>query len=297
MTTFQRADHTFDYPRYLQALKPVSARAQHPTLKARFLDALEKRATSIKRPLQVLEIGAGRGDQMEWVLNAAHEQGISVQYHAIEPHAENRAIIQEKATHHGQIDADVSVHGVPFFDFAARAPSGAYDVVLARSVLDLMDLDKALSAIAKLTSEFPLIYAPLTFSLVTRFAPALPDSLSGIEHRITKSYHQVSRQKTNIKKSDYTAHKMLSWALDQTMNATMKASDWVISPVKQGYKNDEQYVLESILAFMYDEAQGADCVSQSQLDAWWDARHQMVHNARLIYTANQFDVLIGEQPK
>ena len=296
MTTFQRADHTFDYPRYLQALKPVSARAQHPTLKARFLDALEKRATSIKRPLQVLEIGAGRGDQMEWVLDAAHERGISVRYDALEPDASNRTVVQSKVTQHPQYEGSVSVHGTTLFDFAGQSSTGTYDVVMARSVLDLMDLDQALSTIDTLTSPSLVLYAPLTFALVTRFAPAVKRDLLQTERQIIKNYHRSTRRKTNIEKDSYPPHKILEWALQNDMYGTMKASDWVLIPERKQYTKDKQYIIESILAFMYDEASEAGCVAQSQLDAWWDARYQMLREGRLIYTANQFDVLVGEQP-
>ena len=75
----------------------------------------------------------------------------------------------------------------------------------------------------------------------------------------------------------------------------MKASDWVIASEKETYKETEGYALESILGFMYDEANTHDIMPRTELNAWWEARHRMLRNGQLIYTANQFDVLIGAE--
>ena len=72
----------------------------------------------------------------------------------------------------------------------------------------------------------------------------------------------------------------------------MEASDWVISPSKKTYKNDEAYVIACILGFMYDEAASTGRIEKEKLDAWWEARTRMLRQKRLIYTANQFDLLI-----
>lgn len=43
---------------------------------------------------------------------------------------------------------------------------------------------------------------------------------------------------------------------------------------------------------MHDEAEGTADIPQSALDMWWATRMRMLHNSTLIYTANQFDLLI-----
>ena len=292
MSDFSREAHTFDYPRYLKALQPVSARAQSDALYEQFLDALGTRAAAVDRPLRLLEIGAGRGDQMQRVLADARARGLPLRYEALEPNDANRAVAARLAASERQEGSTATIHSDAFLSFAASLSGPRYDAVIARSVLDLMPLLDALSCIDKITCTPCMLYAPLTFGMVTRLAPQVPDLSLGTEDKILSIYHSTILDKTNLKNKDIPSHKIGSWSNDNNASVVMEASDWVISPSKKTYKNDEAYVIACILGFMYDEAISTSCIEKENLDAWWEARTRMLQQKRLIYTANQFDLLI-----
>lgn len=296
MSTFRRKDHTFEYPRYLKALQPVSARAQHPTLRRVFLDKLRDRASRLDRPIRILEIGAGRGDQMKWLIEALSRQPIALHYDALEPNPANRAVI-EKKVYQIEEHSDLSVKILPseFFDHCKNVSQERelikYDVVLARSVIDLMPVDKMLEKVKNIVKEKVTIYAPLTFAMATRFAPRAPGDIESIEKSIIKNYHQSIQEKTNLNTGQYPSHEVVRWANELGLSVMFRASDWGIGPSKQVYSGDEAYALQSILAFVYDEAKESGVVADGALDRWWSARYEMLRENRLIYTANQFDIL------
>lgn len=292
MNDFPREAHTFDYPRYLKALEPVSARAQSDMLYEQFLDALGAHQAVAGRPIRILEIGAGRGTQMQRICADAKERGIPFQYEALEPNDANRAVVSRVASAYSAEGSAITVHPNAFRSFAASLSARQYDAVVARSVLDLMPLPNALSCLHDITHDSWMLYAPLTFGMVTHLAPGLPSQLSDAEHKITNIYHNSILEKTSLEKGDLVSHKIATWGNEQGASVAMKASDWVINPSEEQYKNDEAYALASILGFMYDEAERAGTVGHKRLDAWWNARTRMLRRKRLIYTANQFDLLI-----
>lgn len=296
MSVFRREDHTFEYPRYLKALQPVSARAQHPALRRAFLDKLCDRAAALDRPLRILEIGAGRGDQMKWMIEALRRASIALHYDALEPDPTNRSVVEEKVC---QIekgsDSIIKVLPIKFFDhyrnISQKNKSGTYDVVMARSVIDLMPVDKMLSKIKNIANKNITVYTPLTFAMTTRLAPSAPKNVEPIEKRIIENYHHSIQEKTNLNLGQYPSHEVVNWANRIGLSVMVRASDWAIVPSKQAYSGDEAYALQSILAFVYDEAKESGVVPEGALDRWWSARHEMLRESRLIYTANQFDIL------
>lgn len=291
MSNFPRSAHTFNYPRYLKALEPVSARAQSDTLYQQFLEGLALRAGATDTPLHVLEIGAGRGDQMRRILDDAAARGIKLDYTALEPASANRSVAESEAKAYQAGPHTVTIAPDSFLAFATKQAL-PYDAVVARSVLDLMPLREALTAIGKSLSEHGMLYAPLTFALGTSLSPHPGDRSASTESKIKSVYHQSIYQKTNLKKGSYPAQEIVHWANEKGARVDVRGSDWVIAPSKKKYRNDESYVLQSVLAFMHDEAEQADAVPHSDLDAWWTTRMRMLHNNTLIYTANQFDLLI-----
>lgn len=291
MSNFPRTAHAFNYPRYLKALQSVSARAQSDALYQQFLEALLAHADETRAPLRVLEIGAGRGDQMGRILDDMAARDTAVHYTALEPQPENRAVTETAARSYATGPHTVTIQPTPFLDVATEDAT-AYDAIVARSVLDLMPLQDALRSIAGLISETGILYAPLTFAMGTKLAPYPSARTAGTEHKVTSIYHNSIRQKTDIENGAYPAHEISHWANIQSAHITMKGSDWVIAPSKKTYHQDEAYALQSILAFMHDEAEQVATIPQPDLDSWWTTRMRMLHNNTLIYTANQFDLLI-----
>jgi len=291
MSNFPRTAHTFNYPRYLKALQSVSARAQSDALYQQFLDALAARADETRAPLRLLEIGAGRGDQMERILDDMAARDTVVHYTALEPQPENRTVTESVAESYVAGLHTVTVQPTPLLDVATENGI-AYDAIVAPSVLDLMPLHDALATVEALLSETGILYAPLTFAMGTKLAPYPSARTAGTEHKVTSIYHNSIRQKNNIEKGMYPAHEISSWANMRSAHLTMQGSDWVIAPSKKTYYQDEAYALQSILAFMHDEAEQVATIPQPDLDSWWTTRMRMLHNNTLIYTANQFDLLI-----
>ncbi len=291
MSNFPRTAHTFNYPRYLKALQSVSARAQSDALYQQFLDGLVARADETNAPLRVLEIGAGRGDQMNRILNDIAARKITAHYTALEPQPENRTVTESVAESYVSGPHTVTVQPTPLLDVATENGT-TYDAIVARSVLDLMPLHDALATIEALLSKAGILYAPLTFAMGTKLAPYPSARTASTEHKATSIYHNSIRQKTDIEKGSYPAHEISHWANARNARISMRGSDWVISPSKKTYYQDEAYALQSILAFMHDEAEQVATISQPDLDSWWATRMRMLHNNTLIYTANQFDLLV-----
>lgn len=292
MSDFPREAHTFDYPRYLKALQPVNARAQSDALYEQFLDALATRAAAVDRPLRLLEIGAGRGDQMQRVLADARAHGLPLWYEALEPNDANRAVTRQLAVSEQREGSRATIHPNDFLSFAASLADPRYDAVVARSVLDLMPLLDALSAINKITYTSWILYAPLTFGMVTRLASQVSEKTLNTENKVLSIYHNTILEKTKLVNKIIPPHKIASWANNKSGSVAMRSSDWVVNPSNMMYKNDEAYVIACILGFMYDEAISAGSIKKAALDAWWQARTSMLQQKKLIYTANQFDLLI-----
>ncbi|MFO8231308.1 MAG: class I SAM-dependent methyltransferase [Longimonas sp.] len=291
MSNFPRTAHTFNYPRYLKALQSVSARAQSDVLYQRFIEALVARADETKAPLRLLEIGAGRGDQMQRILDDMATHDTAVHYTALEPQSENRAVTESVAEAYATPPHTVTVQPTSLLD-VTTGDEISYDAIVARSVLDLMPLHEALTTIEALIPENGLLYAPLTFAMGTKLAPYPSARTASTEHKIASIYHNSVYQKTELEDGAYPPQEIVHWANKRNARVAMRGSDWVIAPSKKTYVQDEAYALQSILAFMHDEAEQLDTIPHPDLDSWWATRMRMLHNNTLIYTANQFDLLI-----
>ena len=292
MSNFPRSAHTFDYPRYLKALEPVSARSQSEVLYQQFLEALVSRSREMEAVPRVLEIGAGRGDQMKRILHDMALRDVALHYTALEPESANRAIVETEVRTCNTDLHTIEIKSDPFLSFMTGEPVRSCDAIVARSVLDLMPLQECLAALNAGMSKAGVLYAPLTFAMATRLAPYPGERTNKTESQIVSVYHQSVLKKLKQDKNVYLAQEVMNWANEKNARVDVRGSDWVIAPSKKKYRGDESYALQSILAFMHDETEKKSAVEQTDLDVWWATRMRMLHGGTLIYTANQFDLLI-----
>ena len=174
--------------RYLAAKKSVDDRALNRHVWTCLTDVVRAEA---RRPLAVLEIGAGIGTMVERLL----EWGLLTDAHvtAIDADADHIAVARDRLPRWaaGQgwpvtaapagfglagdgRQVTVALETVDLFDFITREGGRrAWDLLVAHAVLDLLDVGTALPRIMTLVRPGGLLYLTLTFDGATILQPEI----------------------------------------------------------------------------------------------------------------------------
>nr|WP_267902902.1 class I SAM-dependent methyltransferase [Halomarina oriensis] len=156
-----------------------------------------------------------------------------------------------------------------------------YDACVAAAVLDLLDGDRALDALATLAPG-GLLYAPVTFDGVTLFSPPRPD-----DERVLGWYHDHMTARDG---SPAGGRRLLA-ALSRSDCDTLAVapSDWHVHPP---YHEGETRFLAAILDTVEEALTGFDPVENGVLSAWLTARRDTLAAGELAYVAHNLDVLV-----
>lgn len=253
---------------YLLAKRGVDDRAiDRPTLE-RFVDALPPEP-------HLLDVGGGVGTMLDRLLDwGLLPEG--TRYTLLDADADLVATARARLA-----DAPVETSFVTTDLLAfARETDRRYDACIAVAVLDLLDGDGALDALATLAPG-GLLYAPVTFDGVTLFSPPHPadDRLLGWYHD-----HMTAREGSPAGGRDLLA----ALGRGDAETLSVAPSDWHVSPP---YRNDEAQFLAVILDTIETALAGFDPVDSTVLDAWLTARRASLRVGDLTYVAHNLDVL------
>jgi SAM-dependent methyltransferase len=169
---------------------------------------------------------------------------------------------------------------------------GQWDLIIAHAFLDLLDLNEALPVLLSALAPSGLFYFTINFDGLTILEPTLDEAL---DDRIQALYHQTMDERIvdGHPSGDSRTGRRLFSLLRRHGGQVLAAgpSDWVVYPDPQGYPHDEAYFLHFILGTI-DKA----LCSHPQLDPvrfkdWVQARCAQVERGELVYIAHQIDFL------
>ncbi|WP_254768197.1 methyltransferase [Salinilacihabitans rarus] len=169
------------------------------------------------------------------------------------------------------------------------------DAVIAAAFLDLVDLDRALPAVADLLRPGGLLYAPITFDGGTAFAPSEP-----ADDRIERLYHRHMDEVRDAPGSSRAGRELLaalpgSGAASGSEFEVLAAggSDWVVRPVDGAYPADEAaflgHLLETIDGALADYPPAV--LDPAVREAWVERRLAALERGDLVAVVHNLDVL------
>jgi SAM-dependent methyltransferase len=263
-----------DFARYLLAKRTVDDRA----LNLRVWDRLRR---EVRKPpvrlLRIADVGAGLGTGAEriaaWQL---FEPLSAVRYTGVEP----RGSLLDEARGLRTLPFPAELAATTLEEFS-RESRGAFDLVVAHALLDIVPLPPALTALAALARPGGLLYFPITFDGETIFEPASGDDLA-----VLSAYHETMEEKGSSRTGRRLFHALRSLSIEVL---EVGSSDWIVHPTATGYPGDEAYFLEFLLRTI--ESAVHSRVDRACLDAWLAERHRQLASNELFYCAHQVDLL------
>jgi len=261
------------------------------------------------QPIKVLELGAGVGTMLSrlvsWgTLEQAHYTLLDADAVSL---AAAREHLKDWATNSGLLTSgqgdgstllvsgaqvNVSVDFVQADALAFELPdtrAAGFDLLIANSVLDLMDLKTALARLWRLCRGNAAYWFTLNFDGETIFLPTHPH-----DEVIIGAYHASMDQRLHNGRAaghSQTGRRLLQTLLDaRTSLIEAGSSDWILFPKDGVYEGDERYFIEHILHFVETSVGGATSVPAGVLNEWLTARRASLAAGKLTYIAKQLDV-------
>jgi SAM-dependent methyltransferase len=301
----------YSFTRYLAAKKTVDDRA----LNGQVWEALAQRLPAAE-PLRVLEVGAGIGTMLERVL----ERGLLQRAHylALDEQPANLAAARVRlpawagrrgfqarvagepealTLSRGAAEVQVTLQAGDLADFAAQPEQqGAWDLLIAHAVLDLLDVPSALPRLLGVLRPGGLVYFTLNFDGVTLFQPEIdPD----FDAQIEALYHRTMDERLTAGRpsGDSRTGRHLFGHLRAAGLELLAAggSDWVVFAADSGanrlYPADEAYFLHFIVDTVAGALDGQPELDATRLADWIAERHAQIERGELVYIAHQLDFL------
>jgi len=302
----------YSFTRYLEAKKGIDDRSLNRRVWHALVQRLGKIKSSPDKPITILEVGAGIGTMIERMLDAKL-LSFAI-YTAIDMSEENKIRAYERmqtwAAGHdmrfGESSGgnwnlvgvnnriEIRFNNEDFFDFASRE-KGRFDLIIANAFLDLVNIQASLPLMSELLERGGLFYFTINFDGLTVLEPAIDEEIDDL---ILNLYHKTMDERmVNGKLSgDSRAGRHLFSCLKEAGMQIIDAgaSDWVVFPEENGYRQDDSYFLHFILNSIRQSLIGGALQDSSELDPgrlndWICKRHNQIENNELIYIAHQID--------
>lgn len=310
------AEYTFT--RYLAAKRSVDDRALNHVVWEALRSALGGRDR-----VRVLEVGAGIGTMLErlveWDLLGAPVPGrevASLNVTLVDAQPENIAEAGRRLPQWGRrLGFEVSGNGghllftsrhprteitleaADLYAFGDRAENrGAWDLLIAHAVLDVLDVPAALPRLLSLLAPGGLFYFTITFDGVTALEPAIDPAFDALVERL---YHEtMDRRVVNGAPSgDSHAGRHLFHQVRRAGGdvLAMGSSDWVVHAGAGGYPEDEAYFLHFLVNTIDIALREHSDLDTDRFGAWIEERHAQIERGDLLLVAHQLD-LLGRKP-
>lgn len=294
---------TEPYTGYLEVKRPVDERAINERVWRAVVGFLRCRGDR-RRPLRVLEVGAGLGDTAQRLL--AEETAPALEYTLVDLQPEHvdaarrRLLRWAQETEFSVTEAGGSLvlkredhvirlvaKAADLFDFVRQARSGAgWDLVIAQSLLDLFDLPEALPRLFSVLSGGGAYYFPITFDGLTRFLPVVDPDLDA---RIERLYH-ASMDDRAEGGSRAGSHLLTTIPAAGAAIREVGSSDWVVFPRESGhYPEGERAFLGHLLGFVQQELKGHPELDPDAFQQWMHTRRHQLQERELSCIVHQLD--------
>ncbi len=298
---------TFQYPEYLAAKKHVDDHSLNRHVFETVKQLLPGQTP--KRPLRILEIGAGIGTMIERLIEWNLLQ--FADYTAIDITAENieslplrlQTFAQKNSLQYqtdlkknrllltsNETDFSVSVRPIQE-DFnrylSARPNEKHWDLVIANAMLDILPLDESLQQLFSVLRSDGLFWFTLNYNGITHFEPVIDPELDA---QIEKLYNE-SMDRRSIETGGSETGRKLFQTIPHAGGKILAvgSSDWVLHSSDSEFNRDEQYFLQSILQMVYQTVLDSKKISKTQIKNWYTKRLRQVQDGSLVYIARQLD--------
>lgn len=287
---------------YLSAKRELDDRSLNGKVWSRFGDELRDRDEP-----RILEVGSGTGAMLHRLLerklvDRAQYTGVDVDPELVKT---ARAMLPGWAQRHGWsmeepcrsgctlTGPDGQRVGVRQVTAEAREletlarSRGPWQVLIAASLFDLLDLPNQLESITRHLAPGALLYAPVTFAGRTEATPA--------HHRdeeVFRAYHESMRERNGTRASGDRAVEELRETL-VSQGATILeegSSNWEVMPSGQPGDPDTM-VASRLLDFIRDEAQSHPSLHRDMVRNWIDERRDQLRRGRLVLRIANRDLL------
>lgn len=299
----------WSYERYLEAKVSVEDRALHRGV----IDALRKAlvARTTPSPLRVLDVGGGTATMVrraiawslfgraEYTLLDADDDLLTRGLESLKRWARDAALQVEEGgglTLRDACDLEISVRTerAEVFAYLEAAPPKSYDLVIASSFLDLVELPRLLPQLLRLLAPGGVFWFPINFDGETIFEPSHP-----LDAAVLAQYHRSMDERVRYGRpaGESRTGRKLFHALEAAGGQVHAAgsSDWVVHARGGSYPGDEAYFVHCMLATIEEALSARRDVSPADLTTWLKVRREQLAAGGLVYVAHQLD-FVGSVP-
>ena len=296
------------YIQYLTAKKTIDDRSLNKAVWAR----LDKTLTEHReeRAIRVLEVGCGIGTMVErflecGILRDCHYTAVDLEPAFIE-HAitrlprwasEHRFSVDDTAHDKLKLTSVDGSHQIINFvaaDVLALSPEHLglepWDLIIAHSFLDLVDLDTVVPSLLALLQREGLFYFTLNFDGLTKFLPEIDPEY---DLRLMELYHRTMDERmSGGKMSEHSQTGQRLFGVLRRIGAHILAvgsSDWVVMAPRE--ESDETIFLHYIVETVHDALSGHSELDHAAFKTWIDTRRTQIDRGELVYIAHQLDFL------
>ncbi len=302
----------------LEHKRTVDDRALNDRVWSAFVDGLAEFGDSGEtstEPVRVLEIGGGIGTM---VARLAERDALppSVSYRLIDLDERNIGYAREhlperletlgydveqetssvvaRSTDEQGADRTLEVHLETGDAFEAPDRKDGHpeaDAVIASAVLDVVDLEHALSRIPNLLRERGLLYAPITYDGTTAFSPR-----DRLDDRLMELYNRHMDEIRDRPGSSRAGRELFA-ALDRPDTEfdllEVGGSDWIVRPDDGTYPAEEKAFLRELLETIDGAltAYPATTLTPTDRQRWIEARRTQLERGELGLLARHLDAL------
>jgi SAM-dependent methyltransferase len=295
--------------RYLAAKKAIDDRSIHK----RVWDTLRESVASSqpKGDIKIFEAGCGIGTMLERIIDwkpapRVLYTGIDASWQCIAEALKRLRrlcaetgleLVEEKPGRLTLRDREFSLTAEliasDLFDFLSEnSTPGSWDLLMAHSFLDLVDITKTMALFLLAVRPEGLVYFTLNFDGLTAFEPVIEKEL---DEEIEQLYHETMDKrfiKGGSKGGSRTGRSLLSLLKDHHVRILDSgSSDWICVAKEKGYGMDEAFFLHFIVDTVGEALSGHPRLDRERFSRWLEQRHRQIETGRLIYIAHQLDVV------
>lgn len=292
-----REPGAYSFVRYLEAKRPVDARAVDSRVETRFRDHLE----AFEEPVAVLDVGAGTGAMVRRFLTW-HDTPANVAYTLLDADptvlAYAATVVPTYARKLGyrvtgrdpvrlaRADQRVTVRfeAAPVSEYLATG-EGEWAVIIAQAFLDLVDVPTAISTLRDALAPHGCLYFPITFDGETVFRPVID---AEVDRRIIARYHRDMEATGGTSRAGRAAIDALQRT--EPVALALGGSDWAVIPTADGYPADTAYFLHYLISIFNTAVRTDPTLSPQALAAWCARRHEQIESGTLVYLTHQLDL-------
>lgn len=301
---------------YLDWKEPIDDRSLNAQVRGAFLQAV---AALGGQRLRVLDCGTGTGAMIrrlvQWGLQGQVEiVGLDVDAsllhvasdkfsrwawergYTLHVQRQTTKAVQAMTILTGQAEVSVrlyhrDLHALDAFD-PDLPMQGAFDVVTALSLTDLLDEERGLPALLSPLRPMGLVYLLLNYDHETVFEPTQDRSW---EAAMIQAHHRVMEHRTPGRDNPGASYigRRLFHALRRHGCEVLAygPSDWLCYPGREGYPEHEARFVRQIVEWVYAAARALETLEPRRVEAWYRWRLRQLDQGELVYICRQNDIL------